>query len=114
MTNPTRVRGDARSEVALNILGFIIGLCYAAIIKTGCRAASEFRPVPGFRENSETRLSPAERDHGRQAPGALHHVMGRGIERKRIFIDKRDRQDFITRLAALVFEKLCTFCTSVP
>jgi hypothetical protein len=27
--------------------------------------------------------------------------MGRGIERRRIFIDKRDRQDFITRLDAL-------------
>jgi len=44
----------------------------------------------------------------------LHHVMGRGIERKRLFIDKRDRQDFDTRLAALAFEKFCTFCTSVP
>jgi len=34
------------------------------------------------------------------APGVLHHVMGRGIERRKIFIDKRDRQDFINRLAA--------------
>jgi len=51
---------------------------------------------------------------GGQAPGVLHHVMGRGIERKRLFIDKRDRQDFNTRLAALAFEKFCTFCTSVP
>jgi len=57
--------------------------------------------------------SPEPRDGG-QAPGVLHHVMGRGIERKRLFIDKRDRQDFNTRLAALAFEKLCTFCTSVP
>jgi hypothetical protein len=108
------VIGDARAEIALNILGFIIGLYYAAIIKTRCRPASEFRPVPGSRENSETHLSLAERDHGRQTPGVLHHVMGRGIERKRIFIDKRDRQDFITRLSALAFEKLCTFCTSIP
>jgi hypothetical protein len=53
------------------------------------------------------------RDSG-QVPGVLHHVMRRGIERKRLFIDKRDRQDFNTRLAALAFEKLCTFCTSVP
>ena len=51
---------------------------------------------------------------GGQARGVLHHVMGRGIERKRLFIDKRDRQDFNTRLAALAFEKLCTFCTGVP
>ena len=105
---------NARAEIVLNILGFIIGLYYAAIIKTGCRPASEFRAVPGSRENSETRLSPEERDHGRQTPGVLHHMMGRGIERKRIFIDKRDRQDFITRLAAPAFEKLCTFCKSVP
>jgi REP element-mobilizing transposase RayT len=27
--------------------------------------------------------------------------MGRGIERKEIFIDKKDREDFLTRLAAL-------------
>jgi hypothetical protein len=101
------VKGDARAEIALNILGFLKGLYYAVIIKTRCPPASEFR-------NSETRLSPAERDDGGQAPGVLHHVMGRGIERKRLFIDKRDRQDFDTRLAALTFEKLCTFCTSVP
>ena len=35
------------------------------------------------------------------APGALHHVMGRGIERKEIFIDNKDRGDFITRLTTL-------------
>jgi len=35
-------------------------------------------------------------------------------DRKRLFINKRDRQEFNTRLAALAFEKLCTFCTSVP
>ena len=33
------------------------------------------------------------------APGVLHHVMGRGIERKEIFINKRDYLDFISRLA---------------
>jgi putative transposase len=35
------------------------------------------------------------------APGVLHHVMGRGIERRKIFINKRDRNDFISRLAEL-------------
>ncbi len=35
------------------------------------------------------------------APGALHHVMGRGIERTKIFQDDIDRDDFVTRLAAL-------------
>lgn len=36
------------------------------------------------------------------APGTLHHVMVRGIERTAIFRDDRDRGDFVARLAALV------------
>jgi len=35
------------------------------------------------------------------APGVLHHVMGRGIERKRIFLSDTDRNDFINRLSEL-------------
>ena len=35
------------------------------------------------------------------APGALHHVMGRGIERTQIFRTDRDREDFLNRLADL-------------
>lgn len=35
------------------------------------------------------------------APGVLHHVMVRGIERRPIFRDDRDRRDFVARLAAL-------------
>ncbi|RLB80377.1 MAG: hypothetical protein DRH24_10770 [Deltaproteobacteria bacterium] len=35
------------------------------------------------------------------APGLLHHVMGRGIERKKIFVSDTDRNDFIDRLSAL-------------
>jgi REP element-mobilizing transposase RayT len=38
------------------------------------------------------------------APGILHHVMGRGIARKKIFINDTDRNDFIGRLAALAEE----------
>jgi putative transposase len=38
------------------------------------------------------------------APGILHHVMGRGIERKKIFINDTDRNDFIDRLAGLAEE----------
>ncbi len=34
-------------------------------------------------------------------PGALHHVMGRGIERTNIFRTDRDRDDFLDRLADL-------------
>ena len=36
------------------------------------------------------------------APGVLHHVMVRGIERRAIFRDDADRADFVERLAALV------------
>ncbi|MCP4623057.1 MAG: transposase, partial [bacterium] len=39
---------------------------------------------------------------GLDAPGILQHVMGRGIERKKIFINDTDRNDFIDRLAAIV------------
>ena len=35
------------------------------------------------------------------APGVLHHVMARGIERRRIFLDDRDREDFLRRLSEL-------------
>ena len=35
------------------------------------------------------------------APGALHHVMGRGIERTNIFRTDRDRHDFLNRLRDL-------------
>jgi len=35
------------------------------------------------------------------APGVLHHVMGRGIERREIFRNDIDRNDFIDRLSIL-------------
>ena len=35
------------------------------------------------------------------APGVLHHVTIRGIERKDIFYDDNDREDFIERLETL-------------
>lgn len=36
------------------------------------------------------------------APGALHHIICRGIERGRIFLDDADRDYFVERLAALL------------
>ncbi len=36
------------------------------------------------------------------APGALHHVIVRGIERRPIFRGDAGRADFIARLAGLV------------
>ncbi len=35
------------------------------------------------------------------APGVLHHVMVRGIERTTLFRDERDHADFVARVAAL-------------
>ena len=37
-------------------------------------------------------------------PGLLHHVMIRGIERRKIFRDNKDREDFIERLSILLPE----------
>ena len=38
------------------------------------------------------------------SPGALHHVMIRGIERRRIFRDNQDRDNLLNRLEALLPE----------
>src|SRR5512146_3379281 len=38
------------------------------------------------------------------APGTLHHVMGRGIDRAAIFEGDADRDDFVRRLAELCHE----------
>jgi putative transposase len=35
------------------------------------------------------------------APGVLHHIIGRGIERRKIFYRDKDREDFVERLAEL-------------
>ena len=37
-------------------------------------------------------------------PGLLHHIMIRGIERRRIFNDDKDRENFIERLSVLIPE----------
>ncbi len=38
------------------------------------------------------------------APGVLHHVMGRGIEKRPIFLTDEDRNDFLSRLGHLAEE----------
>ena len=38
------------------------------------------------------------------APGALHHIMIRGIERNDIFKDNKDRDNYIERLGSIVKE----------
>ena len=39
------------------------------------------------------------------APGTLHHVMGRGIEKTTIFRNEEDRIDFLNRVALLCQEE---------
>ena len=38
------------------------------------------------------------------APGALHHIIIRGIERRAIFRDDRDRERFLERLESVLVE----------
>jgi len=35
-------------------------------------------------------------------PGVLHHIMIRGMERRKIFMDDNDREDFLSRLERLL------------
>lgn len=35
------------------------------------------------------------------APGVMHHVMARGIERRKIYKDDTDREEFIRRISLL-------------
>lgn len=50
------------------------------------------------------------------APGILHHVIIRGIERREIFLDEDDREDFLNRLATLLPEThvICYAWTLMP
>ena len=38
------------------------------------------------------------------APGTLYHIVGWGIERKKIVVDENDRQDFVSRMGGLSSE----------
>ena len=38
------------------------------------------------------------------APGAVHHIMARGIERRKIFRNDADRDDFLSRLDLILTE----------
>ena len=44
------------------------------------------------------------------APGVLHHVIGRGIHGVKIFKNRKDREDFLERLAGLcAADALCVY-----
>jgi len=38
------------------------------------------------------------------APGALHHIIVRGIERRKIFLDDTDRNNFLDRIGGIITE----------
>ncbi len=38
------------------------------------------------------------------APGVIHHIMIRGIERRKIFRNNEDRDDFLERLSIILPE----------
>ena len=44
------------------------------------------------------------------APGVLHHIMIPGIERRRIFLSAKDREDFLDRIAKLLSETKTACC----
>jgi len=50
------------------------------------------------------------------APGAVHHIIVRGIERRKIFLDDQDRDNFLKRLGDLVLETrtLCFAWALIP
>ena len=67
-----------------------------------CRAKGTGTARGTLLENSDSaKLNPMPRGPRLDAPGVLHHVMVRGIERRPIFRDTKDRADFLARLAAL-------------
>jgi REP element-mobilizing transposase RayT len=46
---------------------------------------------------------------GAAAPGALHHLIMRGIKRRKIFLDDQDRHGFLERIGGIV-EHTGTIC----
>ena len=50
------------------------------------------------------------------APGALHHIIARGIEQRKIFFDNADRDNFLERLGTILTETRtpCFAWTLIP
>ena len=50
------------------------------------------------------------------APGALHHIICRGIERRKLFLSDDDRDDFVDRLSGIISESktLCYAWALIP
>jgi len=54
------------------------------------------------------------RQPGLDAPGLLQHVMARGIERREIFKDDKDRKSFLDRFAVTLEETQCYAWALIP
>ncbi len=50
------------------------------------------------------------------APGAIHHIIARGMERKKIFMDDYDRESFLKRLGSVISatDTKCYAWTLIP
>ncbi len=55
-------------------------------------------PFPGMYDTG----AGMPRRTGIDAPGALHHIIGRGIERRKISLDDGDRDSFVKRLSTIL------------
>ena len=45
------------------------------------------------------------RNARRDAPGALRHIIARGIELRKIFLDDDDRENLLERLGSIVTDR---------
>ena len=61
------------------------------LVRLDARPSCLPRPVPGWDREGVA--------DGGQATGVFHHVIIRGIERRKMFRNKKDRADFLERLA---------------
>jgi putative transposase len=59
------------------------------------------------------RATPYARLARLDSPGTLHHVMIRGIEKKRIVVDEQDRKDFVRRLGLTAVDEESGLCMSI-
>jgi REP element-mobilizing transposase RayT len=58
--------------------------------------------MPSFRDAPVPRNPSVPRQPRPDAPGAVHHVWTRGLERRAIFIDEQDREDLLARLVRVL------------
>jgi len=65
---------------------------------------NEFLRFPDTYNRFSSRYQVKPRQARLDAPGTLHHVIIRGIERSKIVSDDRDRQDFVSRMGNIALE----------